>query len=112
MVRLRLKRRRYDGRQHLDLTQMEFVEHILGLIPRPWHNLIRYHGVFAPSHAWRDFIVPHYGRPRLGLSMDCDMLGKREEEERASAQGRNCLRRSQSAPILLSQAGCLLDPVG
>ena len=80
MVRLRLKRRRYDGRQHLDFTQMEFVEHILGLIPRPWHNLIRYHGVFAPNHAWREFIVPPHGRRRRVLSMDCDMLGKRDDE--------------------------------
>ena len=23
-----------------------------------WFNLTRFHGVFAPNHAWRDFVVP------------------------------------------------------
>jgi hypothetical protein len=64
---------------------MDFVEHILSLVPRPWHNLIRYHGVFAPNHAWRDFIVPDHGRRRHCLSMDCDMLGECNDEEDASA---------------------------
>ena len=59
---------------------VEFVEHILSLVLLLWHNLIRYHGVFAPDHAWRDFIVPHHVRRRLGLSMDCDMLGKRDDD--------------------------------
>ena len=23
-----------------------------------WFNLTRFHGIFAPNHAWRDFVVP------------------------------------------------------
>jgi hypothetical protein len=76
---------------------MEFVEHILGLIPRPWHNLIRYHGVFAPNHAWREFIVPPHGRRRRVLSMDCDMLGKRDDEGGNSPGASGDLSRLQSS---------------
>ena len=33
-----------------------------------WFNLTRYHGVFAPGHAWRDFIVQGPKKKRMGRS--------------------------------------------
>jgi hypothetical protein len=57
-VELRLKRAWKDGSESLIFTQKDFVERLASIIPLPWFNLTRFHGVFAPNHAWRDFIVP------------------------------------------------------
>jgi len=55
---LRLKRKWNDGTESLVFSQKDFVERLAGVIPPPWFNLTRFHGVFAPNHAWRDFVVP------------------------------------------------------
>jgi hypothetical protein len=34
-----------------------FVERRAGIIPPAWFNFTRFHGVLAPNHAWRDFVV-------------------------------------------------------
>lgn len=57
-VELRLKRKWSDGSESLIFSQSDFVERLAGVIPPPWFNLTRFHGVFAPNHAWRDFVVP------------------------------------------------------
>ena len=57
-VELRLKRKWKDGTESLVLSQRDFVERLAGVIPPTWFNLTRFHGVFAPNHAWRDFVVP------------------------------------------------------
>ena len=56
-VELRLKRKWKDGTESLVLSQRDFVERLAGVIPPTWFNLTRFHGVFAPNHAWRDFVV-------------------------------------------------------
>ncbi|MCX6116286.1 MAG: hypothetical protein NT027_01995 [Proteobacteria bacterium] len=38
------------------------------LIPPTWFNLTRYHGVFAPGNAWRDFFVPGPKKKRIQIS--------------------------------------------
>ena len=57
-VELRLKRKWSDGSESLIFSQRDFVERLAGVIPPPWFNLTRFHGVFAPNHAWRDSVVP------------------------------------------------------
>ena len=39
-------------------TPVDFLAKLAALIPPPRKNLTRYHGVFAPNHAWRSRIVP------------------------------------------------------
>ena len=72
-IRLELKNRWSDGTRELEFKQVDFVERLAEIVPEPWSNLTRYHGIFAPGHAWRDFIVP--GRKRLSrqLSMETEM---------------------------------------
>ena len=62
---------------------MDFVERLAAIIPEPWTNLTRYHGVFAPGHGWRDFIVP--GRRLLPrpLDMNCDMGASSDDDDDA-----------------------------
>jgi hypothetical protein len=63
-VELMLKREWKDGTRSLLFKQRDLVEALASLIPQPWFNLTRYCGVFAPAHAWRDFIVPTKKRKR------------------------------------------------
>jgi hypothetical protein len=37
---------------------MSLVPQLAALVPRPRHNLIRYHGVFAPNAKLRKLIIP------------------------------------------------------
>ena len=37
---------------------LELVEKLAALVPPSRFNLVRYHGVLAPSAAWRTLIVP------------------------------------------------------
>jgi hypothetical protein len=57
-VELRLKRKWSDGSESLIFSQRDFVERLAGVIPPPWFNFTRFHGVFAPNHAWLHFVVP------------------------------------------------------
>ena len=46
------------GTTHFVFTPEDFIARLAALVPRPQHNLTRYHGVFAPSAALRSQITP------------------------------------------------------
>jgi len=54
----RLKRPWRDGTSHVILEPREMIEKLAALVPPPQFNLVRYHGVLAPSAAWRPLVVP------------------------------------------------------
>jgi hypothetical protein len=54
----RLKRRWRDGTTHMIFEPLELVEKLAALVPPPRFHLIRYHGVLAPSAAFRAMVVP------------------------------------------------------
>jgi hypothetical protein len=56
-VQLSLKRPMYDGRKNIVLEPQELLRRLATLIPPPYKNLTRYHGVFAPNHRLRSDIV-------------------------------------------------------
>ena len=47
-----------NGARALECQPVEFLAKLAALIPPPRKHLTRYHGVFAPNHAWRHQIVP------------------------------------------------------
>jgi hypothetical protein len=47
-----------DGTTHMIFEPLELVEKLAALVPPPKFNLIRYHGVLAPSAAFRPLIIP------------------------------------------------------
>jgi len=53
-----MKRPLPGGRTHLILTGIELLKRLTPLIPPPWSNLTRFHGVFAPSAKLRRLVVP------------------------------------------------------
>ena len=71
-IRLALKRAWSDGSKSLEFSQVNFVERLAALVPEPWINLTRYHGVFGPGHVWRDSIVP--GRRLLNRTSEMDAM--------------------------------------
>jgi hypothetical protein len=63
-VLLRLKTPWRDGTSHLALDPVELLAKLAALIPRPYVNLIVYHGVLAPNAKWRREVV-NFGRPQV-----------------------------------------------
>ena len=57
-VSCQLKNPWSDGTTAVRFTPLEFVEKLAALVPPPRVHQIRYHGVFAPNHAWRKWVVP------------------------------------------------------
>jgi hypothetical protein len=39
-------------------SPVDFLSKLAALVPRPRHNLVRDHGIFAPNAKKREFIVP------------------------------------------------------
>lgn len=54
----RLKRRWRDGTSHIIFEPLDLIEKLAALVPPPRFNLVRYHGVLAPSAAWRPLVIP------------------------------------------------------
>jgi hypothetical protein len=47
-----------DGTAAIKMTQMEMMEKLAALVPRPRVHLTRFHGVLAPHYKYRKLIVP------------------------------------------------------
>jgi hypothetical protein len=60
-VLVRLQTPWRDGTSHIALQPLELLEKLAALIPRPYVNLIVYHGVLAPNARWRRGVV-RFGR--------------------------------------------------
>ncbi len=63
-VLLRLKTPWRDGTSPLALQPLELLEKLAALTPRPYVNLIVYHGVLAPNAKWRREVVG-FGRAKV-----------------------------------------------
>ena len=57
-VVLKLKKAWRDGTSHHVMEQMEFMQRLAALVPRPRLHLIRFHGVLAPNAKLRKAVVP------------------------------------------------------
>ena len=57
-IQYELKNPFSNGTTHILFSPLDFLSKLAALIPRPRHNLVRYHGVFAPNAKIRKLIVP------------------------------------------------------
>jgi hypothetical protein len=57
-IQYELKNPFRDGTTHILFSPLDFLSKLAALVPRPRHNLVRYHGVFAPNARMRKLIVP------------------------------------------------------
>jgi hypothetical protein len=63
-VLVRLKTPWRDGTSHIALQPLELLKRLAALTPRPYVNLIVYHGVLAPNAKWRREVAD-FGRAQL-----------------------------------------------
>jgi hypothetical protein len=57
-IQYELKNPFSDGTTHILFSPLDFLSKLAPLVPRPRHNLVRYHSVFAPNARIRKLIVP------------------------------------------------------
>jgi hypothetical protein len=57
-VRYELKTPYHDGSTHVIFEPLDFIARLVTLVPKPWVNLTRFHGVFAPNSAHRVKVAP------------------------------------------------------
>lgn len=55
---MELRHRWADGTTDLVFDPVWWLERLAALTPRPWVNVILYHGDLAPRASWRRFVVP------------------------------------------------------
>jgi hypothetical protein len=79
-VVLRFKRPWSDGTTGLRLTDLELVQRLAALVPPPHANMVLYHGVFGPSAAWRDEVVPTVPEPEPSRGRLTKRSSKRRSE--------------------------------
>ena len=60
-IALRLKTPWSDGSTHVVYEPLDLIAKLAALIPRPYKNLVLYHGVLAANSSWRQRAV-RYGR--------------------------------------------------
>jgi hypothetical protein len=74
-VLVRLKTPWRDGTSHIALEPQELLEKLAALIPRPYVNLIVYHGVLAPNAKWRREVV-RFGHSKAAGEPSSSAAGK------------------------------------
>ena len=57
-IQYELKKPFRNGTTHILFSPVDFLSKLAALVPRPRHNLVRYHGIFAPNSKMRKLIVP------------------------------------------------------
>ena len=69
----RFKKPWADGTTAVKMTQMEMIERLAALVPRPRIHLTRFHGVLGPHYKYRKLIVPKKKeQPTLTLAPNGD----------------------------------------
>jgi hypothetical protein len=83
-IQYELKNPFSNGTTHILFTPLDFLSKLAALVPRPRHNLVRYHSVLArgcrqPNSKLRQLIVPKRNRPIEKVKKGNDKLETTEE---------------------------------
>ncbi|HIL83962.1 MAG TPA: hypothetical protein EYG52_10675 [Pseudomonadales bacterium] len=57
-IQYELKNPFRNGTAHILFSPLDFLSKLAALVPRPRHNLVRYHGVFAPNARMSKLVIP------------------------------------------------------
>jgi len=57
-IRYQLKTPYRDGTTHVIFEPLDFMARLAALVPKPWVNLTRFQGVFAPTSLNRALVTP------------------------------------------------------
>jgi hypothetical protein len=83
-IQYELKNLFSNGTTHILFAPLDFLSKLAALVPRPRHNLVRYHGVLArgcrqPNSKLRQLIVPKRSRPIEKVKKGNEKLETTEE---------------------------------
>jgi len=92
----RLKRRWRDGTRHVIFEPLELIEKLAALVPPPRFNLVRYHGVLAPSAGWRPLVIPESESSDPLPHPNCPARKQFLSPDNKNAQKRSCRPRNYS----------------
>ena len=71
-VQYQLKHPFRDGTTHILFSPLDFIGKLVALVPKPRHNLVRYHGVLAANAKLRKYIVPASVRTKPATKRKAD----------------------------------------
>ena len=80
-VLYRLRHRWRDGTSHVIFDPVDLIGKLAALVPPPRFNLVRYHGVLAPSAHWRSRIVPKVSTDASDLLNCPDCTVQKEKQD-------------------------------
>tara|TARA_R110000764_G_scaffold32465_1_gene73547 strand:+ start:456 stop:1076 length:621 start_codon:yes stop_codon:yes gene_type:complete len=82
-LRKQLKNPFRDGTTHILFSPLDFLSKLAALVPKPRHNLVRYHGVFAANAKLRKQIVPKNDKRRKKVEDKGDNKTRKKTEQPA-----------------------------
>ena len=85
----RLRHRWRDGTSHVIFDPVDLIGKLAALVPPPRFNLVRYHGLLAPSARWRPCIVPAGKTDEYTFSSCPDCAVKRAKKNAKEKNGQN-----------------------
>jgi hypothetical protein len=88
-VLYRLRHQWRDGTSHVIFEPVDLIGKLAALVPPPRFNLVRYHGVLAPSARWRSRIVPAVSADECNYSNCSDCAMKKREKTAKEKNGQN-----------------------
>jgi len=71
-VQYQLKHPFRDRTTHILFSPLDFIGKLVALVPKPRHNLVRYHGVLAANAKLRKYIVPATVRTKPATKRKAD----------------------------------------
>ena len=78
-VHYQLRRPWFDGRTEIVLDPLAFMRRLSALIPAPYANLVRYHGIFANRSRFRDRLPSPPAAEEEGPPLKDEKYGSTEE---------------------------------
>jgi hypothetical protein len=89
-VLYRLRHRWRDGTSYVIFDPLDLIGKLAALVPPPRFNLVRYHGILAPSARWRSLIVPPASQDRDDSrgGPGCSKRNKSGQDDRHESPGK------------------------
>jgi len=88
-VLYRLRHQWRDGTSHVIFDPNDLMGKLAALVPPPRFNLVRYHGILAPSARWRRRILPAVSADECNYSSCPDCTENKREKTTKEKNGQN-----------------------
>ena len=83
-VKYKFKRPWANGKTHVVLSPLEFIEKLCALVPQPRIHLVRYSGVLAPNSKMRKGVIPGMTRAEIKAQKEANAKDKDKDKKLVS----------------------------